>query len=107
MESTAFKVRRVLMGVVAGLLLVSLGFYGWVQYRQSQYHQREHDVLARYQRSLALCTTAASAPALCAGRVMDACVGDPFWQQSKPFSFDATVAAPDASARCRTVISTG
>lgn len=103
MESTAFKMRRVLMGVVAGLLVVSLAFYGWVQYRQSQYHKRERDVLARYQRSYTLCTTIGNSPLVCLDRVMTACADDLFWRVAKPFSFDAQVAAPDPIGRCRSI----
>jgi uncharacterized membrane protein len=101
MESTAFKLRRVLLGVIAGLLLVALGFYGWVQYRRSEYQHRQQQVVARYQRSFTLCSAAGTTPALCVDRVLDACMADPFWRVAKPFSFDAGVAAPDPVAGCR------
>jgi hypothetical protein len=101
MEPTAFKVRRVLFGVVVGLALVSLAFYGWVQYRQSEYQHRERAVLSRFHQAYALCVTAGNASVSCTDRVMDACVGDPFWTIAKPFSFDPAAARPDARDRCR------
>jgi hypothetical protein len=101
MEPTAFKMRRVSIGVVVGLLVVSLAFSCWVQYRRSQYQKHEQDVLGRYQRGYTLCTASGTAPFVCRERILQACVADPFWQVGKPFSFDAQVATPDAIGQCR------
>ncbi len=99
MEPTTFKMRRVLMGVVVGMLLVGLAFYGWAQYRQQQYHQRESAVLAGYRHESALCARAGNMAGHCADRVLAACLDDPFWQTSKPF--DAAAALPDPAAPCQ------
>jgi len=102
MEPTApFLLRRVLVGVVLGLALVLVGFYGWVQLRVSQYHQREHAMLVRYQRVYSLCVTAGSTPSNCATKVYNACRADAFWTTGRPFSFAVDAQSSEAMLRCR------
>jgi hypothetical protein len=99
--------RRVLVGVVVGLVLVSLAFYGWVQYRRSQYTQHERAVLGRYHEAYTLCVAAGNPAFACANRVQNACVRDPFWTTGKPFAFDPESATPDSGARCRDGLTSG
>jgi hypothetical protein len=100
MDPTAFKLHRVVVGVVVGLVLLLLGFYGWVQFRTSQYHDRADAVVARYHHAYALCVAAGSAQEVCTTRAVDACTTDPFWAVGKPFSFDLGSTVSDASLRC-------
>jgi hypothetical protein len=102
MDPTApFLVRRVLLGVVIGLALVVLGFYGWVQLRVSQYHDREHAMLQRYQRAYTLCVAAGSMPSTCVAKVYTACRSDAFWTVGRPFAFDLDSQSSEAALRCR------
>jgi hypothetical protein len=102
MEATApFLLRRVLLGVVVGLALVVVAFYGWVQLRTSQYHGREHAMLLRYQRAYTLCVTAGSVPSTCAAKVYTACRSDPFWAVGLPFTLDVDSRSSEAALRCR------
>jgi hypothetical protein len=106
MGAVRFKLRRVLIGVVVGLVALTLSFYGWVQYRQSQYADSERSVLTRYHDDYTLCVKLGSGDLSCARRVLTACVVDPFWGQGKPFSSVGT-AAPDPLGRCRAASTVG
>lgn len=99
MGAARFKLRRVLMGVVIGLVAVSLSFYGWVQYRQSQFADRERTALTRYHNNFALCLTLGNGEFGCARHVLAACVRDPIWEQGKPFAPAGSPAA-DPFAEC-------
>lgn len=101
MGAVRFKLRRVLIGVVIGLVALTLTFYGWVQYRQSQYAARERNVLTHYHDDYALCLKLGNGQLGCARHVLGACVRDPFWQQGKPFA-SAGSAATDPIGRCST-----
>jgi hypothetical protein len=105
MGAARFKLRRVLIGVVIGLVAVALSFYGWVQYRQSQYTDRERTVLTHYRNDFTLCLKLGNGELGCARHVLAACVRDPFWAQEKPFA-SAGTAAPDPLGRCSTKATT-
>jgi hypothetical protein len=96
------QLRRVLIGVVAGLVALALGFSGWVDYRQSQYRDRERTVLTRYHSDLAFCLTVGNADYACVRRVLASCEVDPFWLDGLPFA-TAGSAPPDRVSRCSTV----
>ena len=100
MGAERFRLRRVLIAVVVGLVALTLSFYGWVQWRQSQYTGRESAVLARYHDDYTLCLKLGNGDLSCARHVLAACVHDPFWQSDKPFAA-AGSAAPDPFGRCR------
>ena len=100
MGTVRFRVRRVLIGVVVGLVALTLSFYGWVQYRQSQYADRERAVLTRYHDNYTLCLKLGNGDLGCARHVLAACVHDPFWAGGKPFA-TAGSAPPDPIGRCR------
>jgi hypothetical protein len=106
MGADRFRLRRVFLGVVMGLVVLSLGFYGWVQYRQSQYHDRERGVLTRYQNDYSLCLKLGQGEFGCARRVYASCQLDPFWSGDKPFA-SAGSAPPDPADRCGTVTTAG
>ena len=106
MGADRFRLRRVLLGVVMGLVALSLGFYGWVQYRQSQYQDRERAVLDRYQNDYSLCLKVGSGEFGCARRVVASCKVDPFWVGGKPFA-SAGSAPPNPADRCGTVTASG
>lgn len=99
--NSSFRFRRVLVGVVVGLVLATTGFYGWVEYRRSQYHDRERSVLSRYHEAYTLCVTAGNPSFACVSRVQTACVADPFWRVAKPFAFNTQVPTDDIKDRCR------
>jgi hypothetical protein len=102
MDPTAtFRVRRVLVGVLVGLVLLSAGFYGWVQYRRSQYEHQKDAVLSRYHDAYAFCLTQGRRPVTCAASTVPACTRDVFWTVGMPFDLDST--GPDADERCRAV----
>jgi hypothetical protein len=96
-----FKMRRVLIGVVGGLVALTLAFYGWVQFRQGQYQDRERAVLTRYANDYSLCLKLGNGEYGCARRVLASCVVDPFWLGGRPFA-SAGSAPPDPVDRCRT-----
>jgi hypothetical protein len=100
MDPVRFKLRRALIGVAVGLVALTLTFYGWVQYRQSQYADRESAVLTRYHNDYALCLKLGNGNLSCARHVLAACVLDPFWGDGKPFA-SAGSAPPDPVGRCR------
>jgi hypothetical protein len=104
MDPTTFKLRRVLVGVVVGLLLVSLAFYGWVQYRRSQYNERRDAVLGRYHNGYTLCVTAGNYRPSCAASAVNACVRDAFWSITMPFKIDPESPGTNAGARCRAAV---
>jgi hypothetical protein len=106
MRTDRFRLRRVLLGVVAGLVALSLGFYGWVQYRQSQYQHRERAVLTRYTDDYSLCLKVGRGSYGCSRGVLVSCEHDPFWLAGKPFA-TAGSAPPDPAVRCGTVMSSG
>jgi hypothetical protein len=100
MGATRFKLRRVLIGVFVGLVAVSLTFYGWVQYRQSQYADRQRSVLTKYHDDYSLCIKLGNDPLSCARHVLAACTHDPFWKGDKPFAA-AGSSPPDPVGSCR------
>jgi hypothetical protein len=100
MDPARFKLRRVLIGVAVGLVALALGFYGWVQYRQSQYGHRERAVLTRYHDDYTLCLKLGNGDLGCARQVLAGCVRDPFWSDAKPFA-SAGSAPPDPFDSCR------
>jgi hypothetical protein len=100
MGPVRFKLRRVLIGVAVGLVALTLTFYGWVQYRQSQYGDRERAVLTRYHDDYTLCLKLGNGEPNCARHVLATCVHDPFWQAERPFA-SAGSAPPDPFGRCR------
>jgi hypothetical protein len=99
MGTARFKLRRVLIGVVIGVVAVTLGFYGWVQFRQSQYADRERTVLTHYRNDFTLCIKLGTGEVGCARHVLTACMRDPFWRQDKPFA-SAGSAPADPFGRC-------
>ncbi|MDT4917280.1 MAG: hypothetical protein QOH89_1980 [Pseudonocardiales bacterium] len=102
MGADRFRLRRVLIGVLVGLVALTLGFYGWVQFRQSQYQDRERAVLVRYHDDYSLCLKLGAGDYGCAQRVLAACIVDPFWSDGRPFA-SAGAAPLDAPGRCRAV----
>ena len=101
-----FKLRRVLVAVAVGLVALTLTFYGWVQYRQSQYADREQTVLNHYRNAYTLCIKLGNGQLGCARHIFAACVRDPFWAQDEPFA-SAGSAPSDPFGRCaaRAVVS--
>lgn len=100
MGASRFKLRRVLIGVAIGLVALTLSFYGWVQYRQSQYADRERTVLTRYHNQFTLCLELGNGEFGCARQVLASCLRDPFWGEGQPFA-TAGSAPPDPSGQCR------
>jgi hypothetical protein len=100
MGADRFRLRRVLLGVVAGLVLLTLGLYGWIQYRQSQYADQERKLLTRYHDNYATCLAAGNGSLACARDTLAACVNDPFWRHDEPFA-TADSRPPDPDAQCR------
>jgi hypothetical protein len=100
MGATRFKFRRVLIGVVIGVVALALSFYGWVQYRQSQYAARQQTVLTKYHDDFTLCLRLGNGELGCVRHVLAACVRDRFWVQDKPFA-SAGSAPPDPFGQCR------
>ena len=100
MGAARFKLRRVLIVAVIGLVGLALSFYGWVQYRQSQYADRERTVLTRYHDNYSLCLRLGNGQVGCARHVLAQCVQDPFWAEGKPFA-SAGSAPPDPVASCQ------
>jgi hypothetical protein len=100
MGADRFRVRRVLLGVVTGLVVVTLAFYGWIQYRQSQYARQQRDLLSRYHVDYTTCLAAGNGSLACARNGLAACVDDPFWRSDEPFA-TAGSTPPDPDARCR------
>jgi hypothetical protein len=98
-----FLVRRVLMGVVAGLTVLAVGFFGWVQYRSSEYHDREAKMLARYRHDYLVCLRDQSASA-CVSQLRELCARDVFWQQEPPFVIDLAPQFSRPDARCTEVV---
>jgi hypothetical protein len=96
-----FRLRRVLLGVVVGLALCGLAFYGWVRYRTSQYHDREASVLSRYQYSYDVCLHTGDPQVLCRDRVYRACAADAFWRVHEPFTIGLGAGLSEAALRCR------
>jgi hypothetical protein len=96
-----FRLRRVLVGVVVGLALCGLAFYGWARYRAVQYHDREASVLARYQYTYKTCLGSGYPGTVCADRIYRACTADDFWQIHEPFSIGLGGELGEAALRCR------
>jgi len=103
MGADRFRFRRVLIVVVAGLAALSLAFYGWVQYRQSQYNHRERALLIRYHDNYTLCLKVGPGDLACARHVFAACADDRFWDVTQPFA-TADTPPPDPLGQCRTVL---
>jgi hypothetical protein len=90
-----------MLGVVVGLALLALAFFGWSRYRTAQYHHRESAVLTRYKAEYNTCVADRFAVSRCAQQVFTACSADPFWQVQEPFSIGVGGGLDDASLRCR------
>jgi hypothetical protein len=95
-----FLVRRVLLGVFAGCVLLTLLFYGWVHYRTAQYHRHEHTVVRRFATAYAQCVRSGIDAPDCAAEVDSACERDPFWSLERPFAVLPGSASADATGRC-------
>ena len=100
MRTEPFLLRRVLAGVVIGLALLLIAFYGWVRYRTAQYHREEGQMLARYQQAYTACVTEGGAPASCAIRAHGSCLADSFWLVPRPFSADLHAVQTEAASKC-------
>jgi len=100
MDAARFQLRRVLIAVAIGLVALTLTFYGWVQYRQSQYGDHESAVLTRYHNDYLLCLKLGNGNLSCARHVLAACVKDPFWGDEKPFA-SADALPPNPVDRCQ------
>jgi hypothetical protein len=99
--SAPFLVRRVVVGVFVGVVLLLLAFYGWVRYRTSQYEHSRSEMLVRYQNAYTLCVDAGTPELVCSRRIYSACTHDAFWATEKPFSFDLQSGSDEASTHCR------
>jgi nitrogen fixation-related uncharacterized protein len=105
--STPLKLRRVLVGVVVGLMLVAVAFFGWVAYRRSQYGDHQHAVLSRYHQAYSSCVAIGTPEQFCGARMTAACLLDPFWTIAKPFAFDPGTALPDKFRLCQNGVPPG
>jgi hypothetical protein len=99
-----FLVRRVLLGVLVGVTVVALGVFGWVQFRTSEYHQREAKMLSRYRAGYATCVRQQLAPQACAHEVHDLCTRDAFWQRQPPFLIDLAPQFNLPEVRCKEAV---
>lgn len=97
-----FLVRRVLLGVVVGLAVLAVGFFGWTRYRVGQYHHRETTVLAGYRAEYRSCLALGSPASYCVSSVDTACAADPFWRGEPPFTLGwGAGGADDGQTRCQ------
>jgi hypothetical protein len=104
-RTSAFLLRRVFLGVLVGVTLLALGFFGWVQFRTSQYHQREAHLLSRYRSGYATCLRQQVTPAACALEVRDLCTHDQFWQREQPpFVIDLAPQLNVPELRCKETV---
>jgi hypothetical protein len=101
MDTSTFRLQRVLMGVVVGLLVVALAVWAWADFRRSQYNDHQRAVLSRYHEAYTLCVTAGNPSWACANRLQTACRADPFWKVAKPFAFNPQVATAEIATHCR------
>lgn len=101
MRTGPFLLRRVFAGVVVGVVLLLIGFYGWVRYRTGQYHHREELMLSGYRTAVTQCVAAGTPGSTCTTRGYQACLGDLFWLVGKPFALDLTSPTQEANDRCR------
>ena len=95
-----FLVRRVLLGVLIGCVLVVFAFFGWVQYRTGQYHGREKALQNRYHSAYTECVSTGGQAKDCAVRVLASCNRDPFWSIEQPFAYLPGAATDDQQCRC-------
>ena len=101
METAAsFRLRRVLLGVVVGLTLLALGFYGWARFRSAEYHRREAGVLQHYRSTYRFCLQGGVPASACLASSSAACAADPFWSVTEPFSVDLRQGSAEAQDRC-------
>jgi hypothetical protein len=102
MDRTApFLLRRVFVGVLVGLLLSVLAFFGWTRWRTAQFHERQDAVLTGYRHLYENCVAGGTAPAYCGQRLMATCTADAFWRVEPPFVIDFASRFDDAATRCR------
>jgi hypothetical protein len=99
-----FLVRRVLLGVLIGLTALAVGFLGWVQFRTSEYHQREAKMLSRYRAGYTTCLRQQLAPTTCAQEVHNLCTRDVFWQREPPFLIDLAPQFNLPDLRCKETV---
>ena len=100
-----FLIRRVLLGVLVGAMLVGLAFFGWVQYRTGQYHGQEKALQDRYHSAYLACLHDGGQTGDCAARVEATCNHDPFWSIEQPFAFLPGAASDDQAKRCGASVS--
>jgi hypothetical protein len=104
-RTSAFMVRRVLLGVIVGLTLLALCFFGWVQFRTSQYHHRESQMLSRYHSGYVACVRDPLESATCVRQLRDLCVRDVFWHREQPpFLIDLAPQFNTPELRCKDAV---
>ncbi|HEX3334855.1 MAG TPA: hypothetical protein VHS54_00240 [Jatrophihabitans sp.] len=102
MRPTApFRLRRVIGGVLVGLVVLFLAAFGWVGYQTALYHRHENAVVAKYRDEFKTCLAVGGVRASCASQVSARCVDDVFWSRRKPFNFGLGNEIDDAAALCR------
>jgi hypothetical protein len=100
-RAAAFLLRRVVLGVIVGLTVLAVGFFGWVQFRTSEYHEREARMLSHYRHDYAACVREQVDPAGCAQQLRRLCTRDAFWQREQPpFLIDLAPQFSTPEARC-------
>jgi hypothetical protein len=104
-RTSAFLLRRVLLGVLIGVTVLAVGFFGWVQVRTSDYQKRESQMLSRYRSGYAQCVRQQFAPSTCARDLRALCTRDDFWQQEPPFFIDLAPQLNTPEVRCRATVS--
>jgi hypothetical protein len=103
-RTSAFLLRRVLLGVLVGVTVLALAFLGWVELRTSQYHQREAKMLSRYRAEYATCVGQRLAPDTCAQETRELCMRDTFWQREPPFRIDLAPQFNLPDQRCKATV---
>jgi hypothetical protein len=105
-RTSAFLLRRVVLGVIVGVTVLAVGFFGWVQFRTSEYHKREARMLLHYRHDYAACVRQQTAPATCARQLRQLCTQDVFWQREQPpFIIDLAPQFSTPEVRCRESVS--
>jgi hypothetical protein len=90
-----------MLGVIVGMAVLALGFFGWTLYRIGQYHHREGGVVAAYRTDFRNCVGSGAGVASCSQYIYSTCLRDPFWRTQQPFSFNLGIdPAAEAQAGC-------